>query len=419
MRIWATIRHNPGRGSRLTGILCAAAMSVVLSGCEGFTDQWPAGGSRANEHELSIPRPATTADVKKVQRQLSALGYDTGPVDGVLGKQTQIAIKHFQVDAEVDVDGELTPSLAFRLNNRYAEHQGRLAQGARENGGTANTPLGSAEPVYEVGDAYVYTDGRVETVSRVGPEQTHWESDQGRVYTTYRNFILPPISWKDGSARGENQMQPASGTKWPPVTTENVVFSVISTTDGGQVDKPRIWSGKWRCTAKGVSPIKAIIGKFNALVIECDRAKPDPGTWKRRTWYYVREVGHYVRRTDVIHGTGQKLTVDLVAVRPGGNGWPPAARGGLDWAIQGVLDAGDYKNTVEWRSSAVGAMFNIRLEGAVAAYGKTDCRRYRIERTGPEQVRLFPAIACKKPGAERWLTPGLDPGSASPTVLKR
>lgn len=96
-----------------------------------------------------------------------------------------------------------------------------------------------------------------------------------------------------------------------------------------------------------------------------------------------------------------------------------AARGGLDWAIQGVLDAGDYENIVEWRSSAVGAMFNIRLEGDVAVFGKNDCRRYSIERIGPEQERVFPAIACKTLGAERWLTPGLDPGSVSPLALKR
>ena len=426
MQVWATIRKKSVRENRLTEILCVAAMSMALSGCEGQTQS---AGSRGYEHEyeheLSALQPPSATDVTTAQRQLSALGYDAGPVDGVLGKQTEIAIKHFQVDAEMNVDGKLTPSLIYRLKERHAKHQAWQARATPKNenlareSGKASISLDSAGPSYEVGDTYVYTDGQVETVSRVGTERTLWESAGGSIYTKYRNFILPPISWKSGSAKGENQVHPADGTKWPPAITGDVVFSVVSKAVGGSLDNPKAWSGKWRCAAKGVSPVKAIVGQFDTLVIECNRAEPEPGTWKKRTWYYVQEVGNYVRRIDLIHGTGQKLTVDLVAVHPGGKGWPPAARGGLDWAIQGALDTGDYENTVEWRSSAIGAMFNIRLEGDVHASGKVDCRRYSIKRTGPEQVRLFPAIACKTPGAERWLIPGLDPGSVSPLALKR
>lgn len=420
------IGKKSGRRTRLTRLLCVAAVSMALSGCENLTPGGMSGaGSAEYRQELATMQPPSAADIAKVQRQLSALGYNTGPADGVLGKQTEIAIKHFQVDAEMVVDGKLTPTLSSRLKERYSKHQARLAQAIRKNkesagkSGKAAISLGAAGPAYEVGDAYVYTDGRIETVSRVGPEQTLWESAGGSVYTAYRNFILPPISWKIGAASGENQVKPGQGTKWPTAKTGVIVFSVVSKTGGDSVDNPRTRSDKWRCVDRGVFRVKAIVGQFDAVVIECNRAKPDPGTWKKRTWYYVKEVGHYVRRVDLIHGTGQKLTVDLVAVRPGGKGWPPAARGGLDWAIQGALDAGDYKNTVEWRSSAVGALFNIRLGGNVAAHGKTECRRYSIERAGPEQVRLFPAIACKTPGTDRWLTPGLDPGSVSPIVLRR
>jgi peptidoglycan hydrolase-like protein with peptidoglycan-binding domain len=425
MQISATIRKKSGRENRLTGILCAAAISMALSGCEGQTQGAGSKGyEHEYEHELAAVQPLSATDITTVQRQLSALGYDAGPVDGVLGKRTEIAIKHFQVDAEMNVDGKLTASFIFHLKERHAEHQAWQARATPKKGnlagesGNASISLAAVGPSYEVGDTYVYTDGQVETVSRVGTERTLWESAGDSVYTTYRNFILPPISWKSGATRVENQIQPIDGTKWPPATSEDVVFSVVSKTGSDPVANPGTWSGKWRCEAKGVSPVKAIAGQFDALVIECHRAKPEPGTWKKRTWYYVQEVGHYVRRIDLIHGTGQKLTVDLVAVRPGGKGWPPAARGGLDWAIQGALDAGDYENTVEWRSSAVGAMFNIRLEGDVPSSGKVDCRRYSIKRTGPEQVRIFPAIACKTPGAERWLIPGLDPDSVSPLALK-
>jgi len=422
MKMRAGITKRSGRPKGLMGL------SLALSGCESQPNggaQDPRGDDTAVEfqHELAILQPPKAADVAKAQRHLDALGYDPGPVDGVLGKKTGTAIKHFQVDAEMEVDGKLTPAMLARLEQWSLERQPQLEHTAPpeqtpEGTDTAPEPLNVAGPSYEVGDSYVYSDGRIETVSRVGPERTLWESAEGSVYTAYRNFILPPISWKSGGAKGENQVQPAAGQKWPPATTEEVVFSVGSKAGDGSADEPKSWSGNWRCAVSGVSRVKAMAGQFNAVAIECQRAKPEPGTWRKRTWYYVPEIGHYVRRIDQIHGTGREITVDLVSVRPGGKGWPPAARGGLDWAIQGTLDAGDYENIVEWRSSAVGAMFTIQLTGNVKVSGKADCRRYNLERAGPDQVRLFPSIACKTPGEVRWLTPGLVTGSISPRALK-
>jgi len=415
------------RTNGLVVSLCAALLSLTLSGCEGQPngDQGPQGSGGGAEfgHELSMHYPPRPAAIAKAQQQLAALGYDPGPVDGMMGKNTRIAIKHYQVDSDLTVDGKLTPAMSTHLERRFRKSQRQPEQPAPpesqpEEADTAPRPANTPGPSYEVNDTYVYSDGRIETVIRVGPERTLWKSAEGNVYTAYRNFILPPISWKSGAARGENQVQPVAGRKWPPATTQEIAFTVGSKAGGDSVDAARSWSGNWRCASGGVSPVISMVGQFDAVVIECQRTNPEPGTWKKRTWYYVPEVGHYVRRIDQIHGTGQKTTVDLVAIRPGGKGWPPAARGGLNWAIQGALDAADYDNIVEWRSSAVGAMFGIRLTGNVDVTGKADCRRYNIERTGPDQMRMFPAIACKTPGAGRWLTPGLDPGSLSPRSLK-
>lgn len=44
--------------------------------------------------------------VLKIQSALNQLGYSAGEPDGVLGKQTIKAIKHFQVDREMVVDGK-------------------------------------------------------------------------------------------------------------------------------------------------------------------------------------------------------------------------------------------------------------------------------------------------------------------------
>lgn len=44
--------------------------------------------------------------VLKIQTALNQLGYSAGKPDGVLGKQTIKAIKHFQVDNDLTVNGK-------------------------------------------------------------------------------------------------------------------------------------------------------------------------------------------------------------------------------------------------------------------------------------------------------------------------
>lgn len=400
------------------------AIFTVLNGCDGQSQPGVrterGGGHGPRESDLALLSPPSTATIKQAQRQLAALGYDPGPIDGILGKKTRIAIKHFQVDQEVAVDGRLTPRLIKLLESTDRERNASYAQAAAGSRTTvAPRALDSVGPRYEVGDTFVYDDGRVETVVRVGSDQTIWETADGSAYTAYRNFILPPISWKTGLSKGENEIRPAGGVKWPPATHDEVVFAVGSRAGGDAIDEPAVWSGAWRCSTGGIEAVETALGKFDAIVIRCDREKPDAGTWKTRIWYFVPEIGHYVRRTESIHGTQRKVMVDLVAVRPGASGWPTAARGGLDWAIQGALDSGDAENPVEWRSSAVGAMFDIRVGGHVPAAGNANCMRYELDRVGDDQTRLFPAIACRKPGQDRWLIPGLDIDAVSPRVLKR
>jgi peptidoglycan hydrolase-like protein with peptidoglycan-binding domain len=51
------------------------------------------------------------ADVEDVQRELLATGHYRGLVDGVMGKQTAIAIKKYQADSGLAVTGEISADL--------------------------------------------------------------------------------------------------------------------------------------------------------------------------------------------------------------------------------------------------------------------------------------------------------------------
>lgn len=63
-----------------------------------------------------------------VQANLAALGYDPGPADGVMGRRTRAAIRAFQADVGLPVDGQVSDQLIAALSDAGAN--GRSA-GAR------------------------------------------------------------------------------------------------------------------------------------------------------------------------------------------------------------------------------------------------------------------------------------------------
>ena len=73
-----------------------------------------------------------------VEEKLAALGYATGPVDGVETMETVIAISKFQAENGMEVSGEVTPQLAGILSAKVANPD--LQPGATST--TAAPPAG-------------------------------------------------------------------------------------------------------------------------------------------------------------------------------------------------------------------------------------------------------------------------------------
>ncbi len=57
--------------------------------------------------------------VKGVQARLNNLGYDCGPVDGIVGAQTRAAVRRFQADHDLQVDGIAGPKTQKKLDEVY------------------------------------------------------------------------------------------------------------------------------------------------------------------------------------------------------------------------------------------------------------------------------------------------------------
>ena len=63
----------------------------------------------------TLRRGSQGADVAELQAELNARGFDCGAVDGIFGKGTERAVKAFQQDRNLAVDGIVGPSTRAAL----------------------------------------------------------------------------------------------------------------------------------------------------------------------------------------------------------------------------------------------------------------------------------------------------------------
>jgi peptidoglycan hydrolase-like protein with peptidoglycan-binding domain len=65
-------------------------------------------------------RPATPTPEVEVQEGLTMRGFYIGAVDGRIGARTRAAIRQYQQEANLPVDGQVTPELAQRMRDQGA-----------------------------------------------------------------------------------------------------------------------------------------------------------------------------------------------------------------------------------------------------------------------------------------------------------
>jgi len=112
-------------------------LGLALSACSSNHDQTDSrgpsvvdgvmGGGAAAQTDIgrqNVQAATSHADaVKKVQRSLAALGYEPGPVDGEAGPGTEKAIRRYQADHGLRVDGKVTERLVAHLEGKSRTRQ--------------------------------------------------------------------------------------------------------------------------------------------------------------------------------------------------------------------------------------------------------------------------------------------------------
>lgn len=81
------------------------------------------------------PKKNNQLPVKKIQELLKTIGYNPGPVDGIMGKQTRAAICDYQKNFNIPVDGQATEELYknLRITRKAIEKQTTVSSSIKSN----------------------------------------------------------------------------------------------------------------------------------------------------------------------------------------------------------------------------------------------------------------------------------------------
>lgn len=82
--------------------------------------------------EPTLRKGASGEVVRQLQVALEGLGYDVGAVDGEFGPKTEAAVKKFQGDQEIDVDGIVGPITWLNIDEAD-QHEPVLRRGSTGN----------------------------------------------------------------------------------------------------------------------------------------------------------------------------------------------------------------------------------------------------------------------------------------------
>jgi hypothetical protein len=112
-------------GGAVIGALTGSwALGTVLGAATGV-----AAGALTTPEQINVGKPiwksssgerSTSAgnSVRSIQSDLARLGYDPGPADGVAGPKTRTAIRQYQQNNGLGVDGTPSPSLSEHIRAR-------------------------------------------------------------------------------------------------------------------------------------------------------------------------------------------------------------------------------------------------------------------------------------------------------------
>lgn len=157
----AVINFQKKNGLKSNGYVNSSTLSKLNSSSakKAGSSSDSSSGSSGSSGTCS---PGDTGDkVKKVQKRLKALGYYSGSVDGDYGNGTKIAVKEFQKNNGLSVNGNVNSSTLSKLNSTDARKASASSNGTESlnwfNGGSSKIPKGATFKVKDIKTGKVFT----------------------------------------------------------------------------------------------------------------------------------------------------------------------------------------------------------------------------------------------------------------------
>lgn len=175
-----------------------------------------------------------------------------------------------------------------------------------------------ALPQYTPGDAFVFSDGRVERVIAADGERMTWAGLSGASYRRSRNFVVPVLQWRSGRGSGRREIHGNPDALWPIGKARSARFRVVTETRATAQSAKKRSVSLWVCRTAKPKLFTVAAGTYDAIPVKCDRYSPTTmRLLEQREWDYAPELGHYIRRVTVNYLRGTTRTVELVAALTG------------------------------------------------------------------------------------------------------
>lgn len=169
-------------------------------------------------------------------------------------------------------------------------------------------------PAYTVGDAFVFSDGRVEQVRAIDGEIITWGGLGGDTFQRSRDFTQPILGWRFNQGEGRRLVSGHPEALWPLAPGRSSRFSVL-VEFRRTPDSP--WERTlmlWTCHVGAAHDVEVPAGTFTALPVTCDRYSPvNMRLQERVQTEYAPDVGHYIRRSFTDYFAARTFTMSLTS----------------------------------------------------------------------------------------------------------